>query len=230
MTLLRPAALLAAVLLAGCAQMSGLGDVSLFGGGENAAQASPDAQAQPAVLTAAEIPPLPAHRPGKRPRSASQLAKAQTPESTGSVAPASTQEQPAKAESSGLSLAALFSPSSSPSASGPDAVLADQNPLAAYSLLAQRIKYCWLNPSAPRLPNHGFYSDLPAGEIKEARMVVYEKDPDGRRGTTVFKVDITGDSDGSVISSQNVKLSKDLEAGFKADLARWAKGDDRCKL
>jgi hypothetical protein len=60
-------------------------------------------------------------------------------------------------------------------------------------------------------------------------MVVYERDPEGRRGTSAYKIDITAESSGALVSTHNVRLSKADETAFKADLARWAKGDDRCK-
>ena len=226
--LLRSAVLCLAALLGGCGQMSGLSSLSLLGGGtQDSAEANPEAQVQLAALSPSETPPLPTRRPGKRLalRQAAQPNAPATPPSQS--APAAAQAKP---EGSGLSLAALGDSlfAGSADAGGPNAVLIEQKPIDAYSLLAQRIKYCWLNPSSPRLPNHGFYSDLPAGEVREAKMVVYEKSPDGRRGSTVFKVDITAESSGALISAQNVKLDKTLDANFKADLARWAKGDERC--
>jgi hypothetical protein len=39
-------------------------------------------------------------------------------------------------------------------------------------------------------------------------MIVYEKAPDGRRGTSAFKIDITAESSGALVSMQNVQLSK----------------------
>jgi hypothetical protein len=224
----RLSVLLLAAMLSGCAQISGFSGLSLLGGSQDTTEASPESQVQLATLAPAQMPPLPTRRPGKRPPAAAARgaqASAAAP-SAGDPAPA------AKPEGSGISLAALGDIklfSSSTAAGGPDSVLIDQPPIEAYSLLAQRIKYCWLNPTAPRLPNHGFYSDLPAGEVKEAKMVVYEKAPDGRRGTTVFKVDITAESEGALVAAQNVRLDKALEASFKADLARWATGDERCK-
>jgi hypothetical protein len=228
--LLRSAVLCLAAFLGGCGQMSGLSGLSLLGGGtQDSAEANPEAQVQLTALSPSETPPLPTRRPGKRLPS-KQAAQPSAPATTqpAQSAPAAA----AKPEGSGLSLASLGNTlfSGDADGGGPNAVLIEQKPIEAYSLLAQRIKYCWLNPSSPRLPNHGFYSDLPAGEVKEAKMVVYEKSPDGRRGTTVFKVDITAESSGALVSAQNVKLDKALEASFKADLARWAKGDERCKV
>ncbi len=224
-------ALAVAGMLGGCGQMAGMSGLPLLGGSEQqTAEASPAPADPPAALPPKQMPPLPAHRPGKRPRVAAAKQPAQAkPEAAD---PPAEPAKPAESEGSGLSLTGLTDIhlfSSAPDAGGPDRVLIDKSPVDAYSLLAQRIKYCWLNPTTPRLPNHGFYSDLAAGDVKEAKMIVYEKDPDGRRGTSVFKIDITADSSGSLVAAQNVKLDKRLEANFKADLARWAKGDERCK-
>ena len=231
MLLLKPSALVITAMLAGCAASSGLG--VLGEAGPDGAAPAPDAQVQLTALPPGETPPLPSRRPGKRPKTAA------APVTVAAVA--RPVEAPKPESSGGFSLASLgeglfaSTPASAEKAeaqepeSGPDTVHLAQAPVGAYSLLAQRIKYCWLNVTSPRLPNHGFHAELAPGEIREAKMVVYEKNAEGRRGTSVFKVAITGDADGSTVSSQNVRLEKATEAGFKADLARWANGDDRCK-
>jgi hypothetical protein len=215
-----------AALLTGCGQMSGMGDLSLLSGAAATDEPSPAAETQVASLGPEETPPVPTRRPGKRPRALA--ATAALPAPAASPAPAQTAEA-AKPQASGLSLASLGSINLFSAAEGPDAILIDKSPIDAYSLLAQRIKYCWLNPSTPRLPNHGFHAEMAPGEVREAKMVVYEKAPDGRRGTSVVKIDITAESSGALVSTKNVRLNKNDEAAFKTDLARWAKGDDRCK-
>jgi hypothetical protein len=222
--------LLIAASLAGCAQSVGLGNFSLLSD-EPAAETAPAAEGQIVALAPGEIPPVPARRPGKRPRGA-QLAAAkaaQLPEAE--AAPASEATQPAKPEGSGsgFSLASLGEAFKAKEGEGPDSILVDQPPIEAYSLIAARIKYCWLNPSTPRLPNHGFHAEIAPGEAQEAKIIVYQKAEDGRRGTSVVKVNISAESSGSLISTQNSRLDAANTAAFKADLARWAKGDDRCK-
>ena len=237
MRALRPSALVLTALLAGCASSSGLGGLGLLGEGtQDASQAGAGGQVQLTTLSPEETPPVPTRRPGKRPRVSTAAAVADAAPAQPSPTPAAAP----KSEGSGFSLASLgqinlFATTSTPEKaaepeSGPDSILVSQPPVAAYSLLAQRIKYCWLNPTSPRLPNHGFHAEMAPGEVKEAKMVVYEKAPDGRRGTSVFKVDITAETDGALVSAHNVRLEKATEAGFKADLERWAKGDDRCKV
>jgi hypothetical protein len=216
-----------AALLTGCGgAMSGL-DLSLLNSTPASEEAAPAGdQPQLAALSPEETPPVPTRRPGKRPRApaanATQPAPAAAPE------PAQTASAE-NAKPEGFSLASLGNAFSSSPGEGPDSILMDKPPIEAYSLLAQRIKYCWLNPTGPRLPNHGFHAEMAPGEVREAKMVVYEKAPDGRRGTSAYKIDITAESNGALVSTRNVKLSKGDETAFKTDLARWAKGDDRCK-
>lgn len=279
---MRFAALILAATLGGCASSSGLGGLASMGSGQPPANDASAAQPQAVALSPAETPPMPARRPGKRPRALAQRtqvagvapatvtdapssgvngeAAPQAPSGGGlfSLAglsrlnPFTTSATPPDAAAEGAATAGGASASASTAAtaststagtgggtgttagtgeqpSGPEVVSIDQPPLGAYSVLAQRIKYCWLNATSPRLPNHGFYSDIPAGEVRDAKMLVYEKDAEGRRGNTAFKVEITADSGGSLITSRNFRLDKAMEGGFKADLARWVKGDDRCK-
>jgi hypothetical protein len=218
----------AVLLLSGCGQMAGLGELSLLNSGAAPGEAvAPPAEPQLATLSPQETPPVPKRRPGKRPRTPPDTAAQTAPE------PSQTAEAAKpEASSGGLSLASLGNLSlfsGGAPEGGPDAVQIDKTPIDAYSLLAQRIKYCWLNPSTPRLLNHGFHAEMAPGEVKEAKMLVYEKDADGRRGVTAIRVDITSEFSGTLVSTQNLRLSKTDEAAFKADLARWARGDDRCK-
>jgi hypothetical protein len=221
----------AALLMTACGgSMSGL-DLSMITASASDDAAAPAGQPQLTVLSPEETPPVPSRRPGKRPRGGPALAA--QPASTASAPAQTASAEPAKAEaekSDGFSLASLGNVFTSAPGEGPDSILMDKPPVEAYSLLAQRIKYCWLNPSAPRLGNHGFHAEMAPGEIREAKMVVYEKAPDGRRGTTAYKIDITTESSGSLVSTRNARLNKAEETAFKADLARWAKGDDRCKV
>jgi hypothetical protein len=223
---LQPSILLIAAALSGCAQSTGLANLSLLGGGAPAEESAPAAEGQIVALAPGEIPPLPVRRPGKRPRG-QQVAEAKT-----DTAVANDAAQPAKPEgaSGGFSLAALGDAFKAKEGEGPDAILVDQPPVEAYTLIASRIKYCWLNPSTPRLPNHGFHAEIAPGEAQEAKIIVYQKAEDGRRGTSVIKVNISVESSGSLISTQNSRLDAASVAAFKADLARWTKGDDRCKV
>jgi hypothetical protein len=223
--LLRSSILLIAAALSGCAQSSGFGGLSLLGGGQPAAEAGSPAEGQIVVLAPGEIPPVPTRRPGKRPANI-QLAEAKT-----APAPSGEGEQQTKSDGSGssFSLASLGEAFKAKEGEGPDTILVDQPPADAYSLIAARIKYCWLNPSTPRLPNHGFHAEIAAGEAQEAKIIVYKKADDGGRGTSVIKVNISAESGGSMIATQNSRLDAASTAAFKADLARWTKGDDRCK-
>jgi hypothetical protein len=219
----------AALLMTACGgSLSGLDLSMITAPSEEAAAAG---QPQLTVLSPEETPPVPSRRPGKRPRGAAmasqQAPAASAPVQTASAGPEAANSEAAKSD--GFSLASLGNVFTSAPGEGPDSILMDKPPVEAYSVLAQRIKYCWLNPSAPRLGNHGFHAEMAPGEVREAKMVVYEKAPDGRRGTTAYKIDISAESSGSLVSTRNARLNKADETAFKADLARWAKGDDRCK-
>lgn len=228
--LFQPLALLIAASLSGCAQSAGLGNLSLLGGGEPAAEALPAGEGQIVALAPGDIPPVPPRRPGKRPAK-TQLAEANTGSTSAAATSAEGAQPPAKPEGgdTGFSLASLGEAFKAKEGEGPDSILVEQPPVEAYSLIAARIKYCWLNPSTPRLPNHGFHAEIAPGEAQEAKIIVYQKAEDGRRGTSVVKVNIAAESSGSLISTQNSRLDAASTAAFKADLARWAKGDDRCK-
>lgn len=220
---LRSIAIAAVAALAGCGGGANLSGLSLLGSGEPETAAIPETQALAAADAPAETPPLPARRPGKR-KSPGATAAAQP--RAAQTAP-SAETPPEKPRSSSFSLASLGE-NLSPYPDSPDTVLTGQTPIAAYTQLAQRIRRCWLAPSAPRIPNHGFHAEVSPGEGKEAKIVLYEKAPEGARGTSAFKISITAESDGALISSQNAKLDPSIGSAFKADIARWAKGDDRC--
>lgn len=221
--ILRSLAFSSLAALAGCGGSASLPGLSLLGSGEPETAASPEIQTIAAAEAPAEPPPLPARRPGKRSAANVPAAKPSAAETV-----ASTDAPPEEPSSSGFSLTSLgqnlFTSSESP-----DAVLTNQTPIAAYTYLAQRIRACWLAPSAPRIPNHGFHAEVAPGDTREAKIVLYEKAPEGARGTSAFKIAITAESGGAQISSQNARLDAAVEAAFKADIARWAKGDDRCK-
>ena len=217
--------LVVAMLIAGCAGPSGVTGLSLLGSGEPAGEASASAQVQLATATAEDMPPLPTRRPGKRGRNIVAKTDAATP----AIPPSPDAAQSPEPEGSGLTLASLGQISLFSGPSSPDSVLIAQPPVAAYTLLAQRIRACWLTPGSPKLTNHGFHAEVAPGDIKEAKIILYERADDGRRGVSAFRIDITAESSGALISSQNTRLEQKLDVSFKADLARWAKGDERCK-
>jgi hypothetical protein len=202
-----------AAALGGCAQGISLPDMPMFGAasadalGEGAAVP----QIQMATFNPADMPPLPERNPGKRPAAVANTANKKT--------------------GGGFSLASLAQMNLLTAGSPvvPDSVHWGASPVAAYTLIAQQIHACWLTPGAPKLPNHGFHADVSPKDGSTAKIVLYEKGPDRKRGLLAYKITIGESSGGSLVTSENRRLDAKLEAVFKADLARWAKGDLHCK-
>jgi hypothetical protein len=203
-----------AAALGGCAQGSGLSDLSLLqpGGAEQTASAAtpPASTLVAATSAAAGGPPLPE-------RNARRVARA---------------AQPAEPrQSSGLSLAALADVkilSAAPTVS--DASEWEGRPVAVYSQLAQQIRSCWLTPGASKLPGHGFHAEVAAGDPSEAKIILYEKAPDGKRGLQAYRLVIESrGSSSSLVKAENRKVDAKLDQAFKADLGRWAGGRRECK-
>jgi hypothetical protein len=110
-----------------------------------------------------------------------------------------------------------------------DRVETNKSTVETYSMLAQQIRACWLKPSKPLLPNHGFYAEMSPKKPDTAKIILYKKEPNNRRGLQAFRIMIEGGFGGTTIISKNRRVSADLEATFKSDIARWAKGDTNCK-
>jgi hypothetical protein len=200
-----------AAALGGCAQGSGLANLSLLqpGGAEQTASAEtpPPPASTPVAATAGAAggPPLPE-------RNARRVAQAA--------------QRPESRQSGGLSLAALADVkilSAAPTVS--DASEWEGRPVAVYSQLAQQIRSCWLTPGASKLPGHGFHAEVAAGDPSEAKIILYEKAPDGKRGLQTYRLVIESrGSSSSLVKAENRKVDAKLDQTFKADLARWAGG------
>lgn len=208
--------------LGACAPVSGLPEVSLFGGGgtpETTAASGPEAPGV-AVETAA-APPLPARDLRKRKtKPGTQLASGQRPQ----------EEKPKEEKQASLALPALPDVKLfAATAYAPDSVNWDGAPVAVYTQLAQQIRACWLTPGKTKLTNHGFHAEVSPNDLSNAKIIIYEKDPEGKRGVQAFRIDISGGSDSSTVRSENRRLDKTLDVAFKADLARWSKGEQGCR-
>jgi hypothetical protein len=114
------------------------------------------------------------------------------------------------------------------SAYAPDSAQWDMPPVDVYSQLAQRIHACWFTPGAPKLPDYGFHADVEPGDEGDAKIIIYKKDPEGKRGLQAFRIVISGGPTGSTVRAENKRLDSKLEQSFKLDLARWAKGKPDC--
>lgn len=225
------AALALTAFLGACAQSSGLPSIGLFDGGPEPAEATtpPAAAAAPAQVVAgkpAKGAPVVSRNTKKEPP-----AKGGTAVAAAKAPPAPPAEKPAakETEDSGLSLGnmaqmTLFT------GSAPDSAQVNTPPVATYTMLAQQIHACWFTPGKPQLTNHGFHAEVSPSGSGDAKIIIYEKAPDNKRGLQVFRITISSSGNStSVISSENRRLDAKLDAAFKADLARWANGDERCR-
>lgn len=215
--------------LGACAQSTSMPDIGLFGGGP-----------EPTAAPAPAAPPkqVVAEKPAANAPAASRNAKKAAP-AKGSTAvaaakapaaPANTAAKEQESSGSGLSFGSLSQMTLFTGSTTPDSVETRAAPVATYSMLAQRIHACWFTPGKPQLTNHGFHAEVAPNGSGDAKIIIYEKGPDNKRGIQVFRITISGSgSSSSVVSSENRRLDAKLDAAFKADLARWAKGDDRCK-
>jgi hypothetical protein len=196
--------------LGGCAQGPGLMNLPLLSGSGSGDTAS--VEPAPAGAASAEVaggPPLPE-------RNARRIAQAPRAEPR---------------QSGGLSLASLTDVkilSAPPTAA--DASEWEGRPVTVYSQLAQQVRACWLTPGASKLPGHGFHAEVAAGDPSEAKIILYEKAPDGKRGLQAYRLVIESrGSSSSVVKAENRKVEAKLDQSFKADLARWAGGRRECK-
>ncbi len=199
--------------LSACAQTSGLSQLKLLGGSDD--EKLP-AATQSEAVEVANAPPLPV-REERRRKSADAARLA-----------AVTGDDGKKNQQSGFSLPSLASTKLfTASAYAPDSVEWEQSPISVYTVLAQRIRACWLKPGAPKLANHGFHAEVAPGG-SNAMIVIYQKDPDGKRGLVAFRIQISGGESSSTVKGDNRRLDSKLDDAFKADLAGWAKGKPDC--
>jgi hypothetical protein len=209
--------------LSACAPMSGLPDMSLFGGGNAETTASSEPEA--VGVEVAAPPPLPARDLRKRKvKRGTQLASGARPKNEKLKEEKPKEEKQASLVLPGLPDAKLFAAATY----APESVNWDGAPLAGYTQLAQQIRACWLAPATTKLPKHGFHAEV-SPDSSNAKIVIYEKDPQGKRGVQAFRINISGGSSGSAVQSENRRLDKALDVAFKSDLARWSKGEQGCK-
>jgi hypothetical protein len=187
-----------------------------------AAQQQPQPQKKGAVATTNSAKTLDASHNAKK----AQSPKSQPSSTVAANQPAPAAEKPAEKENTGSILGNM----SVFSSSEPDAAVQTKgSPVETYSMLAQQIHACWLKPGAPMLPNHGLHAEVTPNEPDTAKIIIFEKAPDNKRGLQVFRITINGGSGGSTITSENRRLDAKLDGAFKGDLTRWAKGDTSCK-
>ena len=217
------------IALSACAPMSGLPDVSLFGG--SSAETTAASGVEDAGVDVAGAPPVPARNVHKRKtKPGTQLASGPRPKEAKPTEAKPTEEKPTEEKQASLRLPSLPDVTLFAAASdAPDSVSWDGAPVAVYTQLAQEIRACWLAPTTTKLPNHGFHAEVSPNDTDTAKIIIYEKDPQGKRGVQAFRINISGSGSSSTVQSENRRLDKALDVAFKADLARWSKGNQGCK-
>ncbi len=207
-------------MLGGCASSLNMPtlDTGLFSESGDATGAEDVASAPPSVP-----PPLPVRNP-KMPRIASARQSQM-------AANRQNFDASSGAEQAGKKKTGTFLSQMNPFKVGTpivsDRVDTDLSTTAAYTVLAQQIHACWLTPSAPKLPQHGFHAEV-APNSQHAKIVLYKKTADNKRGLQVYRIIIDSGMTSS-ITAYNHKLSAKMDTDFKRDIARWIKGDTRCK-
>jgi hypothetical protein len=105
--------------------------------------------------------------------------------------------------------------------------IAASKPMDAYVFLGGRIKTCWFNPSDPLLPDHVYRADVsPSGN--KVQITVHEARNLGRAGETAYVIDFKPQGSGTVIASQNVKMTPEQAAKMRYDVERWKRGETNC--
>lgn len=128
---------------------------------------------------------------------------------------------------SGL-LAALPDIDISAEAVAPASVVASEPPVNVYTRLARQIRRCWLAPTDPKLPGHGFRAKAEPGQSGAAEIDLYEEVPGRKYGPFAFEVKISPEGTGALVRSQNRRLDDELAEALRADIARWARGTSGC--
>jgi hypothetical protein len=105
--------------------------------------------------------------------------------------------------------------------------IAAAKPMDAYVFLGGRIKTCWFNPSEPLLPDHVYRADVSPNGNK-VQITVHEARNLGRAGETAYVIDFKPGGSGTVVTSQNVKMTPEQAAKMRYDVERWKRGETSC--
>ncbi len=101
-------------------------------------------------------------------------------------------------------------------------------PVAAYTVVARQINRCWLRGEPPVLANVQFHAKTSVTPAETAKISLYEKQPNARRGPRVYTIELTPTMGGSAMFVENHRLEGALAHRLHADLARWAAGEKTC--
>jgi hypothetical protein len=111
---------------------------------------------------------------------------------------------------------------------GPTSMLLGRSkPMDAYVVMGGNIKRCWFNPVDPLLPKHVYRADVSpdGGKVK---ITVHQRADLGRAGRTTYVIDFKQSGPSTIITTDNLKMPRELAAKMQFDLERWKRGASDC--
>jgi hypothetical protein len=105
--------------------------------------------------------------------------------------------------------------------------IASAKPVDAYVLLGGRIKTCWFNATDPLLPDHVYRANV-SPDGSKVQITVHEKMALGRAGLSTYAVDFRQEGFGTVVTTENRKMTPELAAKMQYDIDRWKRGETDC--
>ena len=118
-------------------------------------------------------------------------------------------------------------PETTASVSSQRVALAKAKPMDAYVLMGRQIKSCWFNVERPLLPDHVYRADV-SPDGSKVQITLHEKRNLGRAGMSTYAVDFAQQGAYTVITTQNRKMSPEIDAKLRYDINRWKMGETTC--
>jgi hypothetical protein len=123
--------------------------------------------------------------------------------------------------------AATAAPETTASVSSQRVALAKAKPMDAYVLMGRQIKTCWFNAEHPLLPEHVYRADV-SPDGSKVQITLHDRRNLGRAGMSTYAVDFVQEGAYTVITTQNRKMSPEIDAKLRYDINRWKMGETSC--
>lgn len=104
-------------------------------------------------------------------------------------------------------------------------------PTEIYERIARGALACWFGPSGALQSNYVYHADAePPSKGGRAVIVIHERDRSSAnpKGLRAYRIRIDPDNSGTIIATENLKLSELLAAAMDADARRWGAGATGC--
>jgi hypothetical protein len=105
--------------------------------------------------------------------------------------------------------------------------IAASKPVDAYVQLGGRIKTCWFNATDPLLPSHVYRANV-SPDGSKVQISIHEKMKLGRAGLSTYAIDFRQEGAGTVVTTENRKMTPELAAKMQYDIDRWKRGESDC--